>query len=234
MGIRGEVVGLYEAHVLEFVSCAEFRALESGEATTRDYDCFIASVVRTHLKSPQLVAFLLAVAPPNAVDNLCHNLLEELGVEEESGVAHPSLLEVLARSAGLGEKLGEIHTLAAGDIKKIVTDPLLYGTLRDVGLSAMCEVTAFEFMLSRVAGRIARALSQHRALGAESLKWFTHHSEVDIRHAEQGLDDLEEYVRWYDFDEADALAIVKMTLRQNVFIKRYFGELVLARAGSLI
>ena len=80
-----------------------------------------------------------------------------------------------------------LEAQADEDLRRIVVDPLLYGTLREVGLAALTEIVAFEYMLSRVSGRIARALTEHRRLSAAALEWFTHHSEVDIRHAEQGL-----------------------------------------------
>ena len=78
-----------------------------------------------------------------------------------------------------------LEAQADEDLRRIVVDPLLYGTLREVGLAALTEIVAFEYMLSRVSGRIARALAQHRGLPAPALEWFTHHSEVDIRHAER-------------------------------------------------
>ena len=224
-----------ERQVAELVACPEWAALESGRAGAGDYDRFLANVIRTHLKSPQLVAFLYALAPPRSAGTLLHNMLEELGLDaDEGGTAHPALLTVLAHGAGLAPRLPELERLAANTLRQMVLDPLLYGTLRDVGLAALAEVTAFEFMLSRVSGRIARALAAHRQLSAETLGWFTHHSEVDIQHAAQGLDDLVEYIDYYDFPEDDAFTIVEMALRENVFIKRYFGELTLARAHGLV
>src|SRR5207249_1955520 len=82
------------------------------------------------------------------------------------------------------------------------------------------EIVAFEFMLSRVSGRMARALATHRGLAAPALEWFTHHSEVDVRHAEQGLADLGAYAAYYEFTDDEALTIVEMTLRENVFARR--------------
>jgi hypothetical protein len=136
--------------------------------------------------------------------------------------------------SGLGPLLPELEQRAADDIRQIVVDPLLYATLKEVGLSALCEVESIEYMLSRVASRIARALAAHRQLSNETLLWFTLHSEVDIRHAEQGLDDLEGYIRFYEFAPEDAITIIEMTMRENVYIKRYFGELVLGRASAKI
>jgi pyrroloquinoline quinone (PQQ) biosynthesis protein C len=101
-------------------------------------------------------------------------------------------------------------------------------------LAALAEVISFEYMLSRVSSRIARALTRHRGLSGETLRWFTHHSEVDLQHAEQGLDDLDAYIRYYEFADDDAMTIVEMALRENVFIKRYFGELAAARASATL
>jgi hypothetical protein len=228
--IRTEIETLFTAHVSEFTNHADFVALVAGRASPQDYTRFIENVVRSHLRSPQLLAFLFALAPPQAAGNLQHNLLEELGIEEASGVAHPSLLRQLTVGAGLTHRLPELEALAAADLRQLVSDPLLYGTLKEVGLAALCEITAFEFMLSRVAGRIARALATYCGFGPVTLEWFTHHGEVDIRHAEQGLDNLAAYICYYEFSEEDALTTIEMTLRENVFIKRYFGEL--ARAGT--
>lgn len=232
MPIRTEIETLFTAHVSEFTGHADFTALVSGQALPQDYARFIEHVVRSHLKSPQLLAFLFALAPPHVAGDLQHNLLEELGIEDDSGVAHPSLLKRLAVGAGLAHRLPELEALAAADLRQLVSEPLLYGTLKEVGLAALCEVTAFEFMLSQVAGRIAQALAVHCGLGPATLQWFTHHGEVDIRHAEQGLDNLAAYIRYYEFSAEDALTIIEMTLRENVFIKRYFGELARARTRT--
>ncbi|HEV8586468.1 MAG TPA: iron-containing redox enzyme family protein [Methylomirabilota bacterium] len=214
---------LFERQVEAFTASREFAALESGRA---DYDAFVENVARAHLKSPQLVAFLYALAPPAAAPTLLGNLLEELGLEADSERPHPALLEDLLRAAGLGHRLPTIQAEAEDDIRRVVTDPLLYGTLREVGLAALTEIVAFEFMLSRVSGRIGRALAAHRGLPAPALEWFTHHSEVDVRHAEQGLADLGAYCAYYAFADDEALTIVEMTLRENVFARRYFRDFV--------
>ena len=52
---------------------------------------------------------------------------------------------------------------------------------------------------------------------------------MDIRHAEQGIDNVLSYISYYGFSDEDALTICDMALRENVFIKRYFGEQALAR-----
>jgi pyrroloquinoline quinone (PQQ) biosynthesis protein C len=223
-GMRTTVEAAFSIQVDEFTRSAPFRRLESGEAPPEEYDRFIANLIRAHSRSPQLVAFLYALAPPDASDDLLHNLLEEVGIEEESGEAHPAMLEDLAAAAGLSAVLPELERLAADDLRAIASEPLLYGTLKEVGLSALCEVVAFEFMLSRVARRIERTLATHRGLAPEALRWFHHHSEVDIAHAEQGLQHLVAYVGYYGFSDDEARGIIELTLRDNVFARRYFAQ----------
>jgi hypothetical protein len=225
--IEAELAG----QVASLTGCEDFRRLEDGRATPGEYDAFIESLASAHLRSPQLLAFLYALAPPVAADHLRHNLLEELGLDEESGRPHPDLLVDLLVGAGLAHRLPVVQGEADADLRRIVTDPLLYGTLRAIGLAALIEIVAFEYMLSRVAGRLARALATHRALPPPALAWFTHHSEVDVRHAEEGLTALAAYVDYYAVGPEDALAIAETTLRENVFARRYFRHFVAARSA---
>jgi len=226
MTLRDRIETLYEEQVAEFLACPEFQALELGAAPREAYEHFAASVVRAHLKASQLVAFLYALAPPAAAESRLENLMEELH--------HPGLLRQFAAGAGLADRLPELEALAADDIRRVVAEPILYGSLKELGLAALSEIVAFEYMLSRIARRVASALATHHGLSAKTLTWWTEHAEVDRQHAEQGLDDLETYVRFYEFDPEDAWAIVEMTLRENVFVKRYLGERAAtrARAGS--
>jgi pyrroloquinoline quinone (PQQ) biosynthesis protein C len=221
--LRARVEALFAEQVESLTGSAGFRALEAGTATPEQYDAFIENVARAHLRSPQLLAFLYALAPPAAADDLRHNLLEELGLDD-GGRAHPDLLRDLLAGAGLAGRLPAIEAAADDDLRRVVVEPLLHGTLRDVGLAALTEIVAFEHMLVRVSGRLARALACHRGLPARALTWFTHHSDVDVRHAEQGLADLEAYVAYYDVGLEEALAIVELALRENVFARRYFRE----------
>jgi hypothetical protein len=222
--LRSRVETLFRQQVEALTASPEFRALENGSARPAQYDAFVENVTRAHLRSPQLVAFLFSVAPPVATHHLLDNLLEELGLDTPSARPHPDLLCDLLDGAGLRHRLPLLEAQAEDDIRRVVTEPLLYGTLRDVGLAALTEIVAFEFMLSCVSGRMARALARHRGLLGAALTWFLHHSEVDARHAENGLADLDAYVHYYGFDEEDALTIVEMTLRENVFARRYFRD----------
>jgi len=230
--LRSTIEDLFARQVESLTGSAEFQSLDNGSAEPDQYDAFIENVTRAHLRSPQLLAFLFALAPPAAAADLQHNLLEELGRDEESERPHPDLLRELLKGAGLSCRLATLEAQADEDLRRIVVDPLLYRSLREVGLVALAEIVAFEYMLSRVSGRIARALATHRGLPPAALEWFTHHSEVDVRHAEQGLADLEAYVRYYEFGDDEALTLVEMALRENVFTRRYFRDVVAAGAGA--
>jgi hypothetical protein len=214
MTLRERIESLFKAQVAELTASGPFRALETGTAAPADYDRFLADVVRTHLKATEYVAFLCALAPPAASESRLRNLLEELH--------HPGLLRQLAAEAGLGDRLPELEAQAADDIRRLVVEPVLYRTLGEVGLAAFCEVVAFEYMLARLASRIGAFLATHRGLGRVALRWWTEHADVDVQHAAEGLEDLETYARYYGLADEDGLAIAEMTLRENVFLRRYF------------
>jgi hypothetical protein len=221
-GLADGIEALFRREVAALVADPRFTALERGTAGRQAYDTLVASIVRAHACSPQLVAFLYALAPPAAAHALAHNVLEELGRDEDDGVPHPAMLRRLAAAAGLGARLAELEARAAEDLREAVVAPMLYGSLRELGFAAMVEIVAFEYMLSRVARRLARALGAHRGLPAPALAWFDHHSEVDVRHAEEGLRGLAAFARYYDLPDEDALALAEATLRENVFLRRYF------------
>lgn len=229
MNLRQRVESEYARQSEDFASSAIFQALEKGEASLEDYDLFIEGVCRSHLKSPHILAFLFALAPPERAHDLEHNMLEELGLDGE-GVSHPSLLFKLMEAAGFDERRrASLEREAVEELRRTVASPILYGTLKELGLSVLLETVAFEWMLSRVAPRIAYALRDYRRLPAEALQWFYHHSEVDLRHAEEGLDAIEAYARFYEIDAVDAETILELTFRENVFLKHYFGAESLQR-----
>ncbi|HYO91622.1 MAG TPA: iron-containing redox enzyme family protein [Pyrinomonadaceae bacterium] len=233
MFTRSTLEAEYRAQSEAFAHSRAFLSLEEGRASRQDYDSFIAGVCRTHLKSPQILAFLYSVAPPAVADLLRHNMLEELGLDE-AGVSHPALLLQLAEQAGFSLKAQRaLEAEAQGSLRRMCTDPILYGTFKEVGLGVLLEVTCFEWMLSKLASRIARFLCLHRQLSEASLQWFSHHSEVDLRHAEEGLDAVIEYLTYYEFDAFAATSILEITFRENPFLKRYFGESLLLETTAL-
>ncbi len=232
MNLSDLIESKYSAQTEDFVQSRAFYSLEKGIAARRDYDKFIANVCRTHLKSPQIVAFLYSAAPPEACKNLKHNMLEELGLDEE-GVSHPELLFRLAAASGFDQTAQiELERAAQEELRRIVSDPILFGTLKEVALSVLLETICFEWMLSRTAGRMAKFLGERRGLSRECLEWFHHHSEVDLRHAEEGLQAVVDFVEFYEFDLPDVEIILDVTFRENVFIKRYFSEISLAEKAS--
>lgn len=224
MNLRSLVESEYEKLTLDFASSNLFQALEEGRAARADYDLFMAGVCRSHLKSPHILAFLFALSPPCEADKIKHNMLEELGLDEE-GVSHPALLVKLMEAAGFDEKRREqLDMEATEELRRTISSPILFGTLKELGLSVLVETVAFEWMLSRLASRMARFLSDHRRLPEAALEWFYHHSELDRRHAEEGLDAVAAYASSYEINQTDAETILEVAFRENVFIKRYFGK----------
>jgi pyrroloquinoline quinone (PQQ) biosynthesis protein C len=221
MNLRSLVEAEYARQTEEFASCALFQAIERGAASHADCDMFIEGVARSHLKSPHILAFLFALAPPAESHKLKLNMLEEMGLDE-GGVSHPSLLFKLMEAAGFDEKRQtRVEREAEEELRRIISAQILFGTLKELGLSILMETAAFEWMLSRMASRMARALSDHRRLSMRPLSWFHHHAEVDLRHAEEGLDAVEAYARFYEISNEDSETILEVTFRENVFIKRY-------------
>ncbi len=231
--MRAWVEELYGQHVNELVESVEFRALSDGSASRDEYDEFIARVFETHQNSPHFLGFLFSIASPDSVEHLQHNLLEELGIEEEDGESHPALMEKLVEGAGLQGRVESLRARARARLDEQVQQPILYGSLREIGLSALVEIVSFEFMLSRVSTRVAQFLGTHRGISEGNLVWFTHHSEVDIEHAEEGLDAIADFITYYGFEDEEAKDIIHSTFRENVFIKRYFGVAAAARSRGM-
>ncbi|MAA79365.1 MAG: hypothetical protein CL916_08900 [Deltaproteobacteria bacterium] len=234
MSISAYVEGIYQNQTTAFLECDAFLKLENGLSDPAAYDAFICNVYQTHQNSPKYFSFLMCVAPPKATERIKHNLLEELGVDEEDGYAHPDLLEALIHGAGLAHHMFFLRSAAQSSMRETICDPLLYASLRELGLAAMVEVFSFEYMLAHASTRIANMLASHRGLGEESLIWFRHHSEVDIAHAQEALLTIDDTYAYYDFDEEEAKDIIDMALRENVFIKRYFDTFALAQSMEFL
>jgi hypothetical protein len=73
--LRSTIETLFAQQVESLTASVEFHALEDGSAEPDRYDAFVENVARAHLRSPQLLAFLYALAPPAAEADLRHNLL---------------------------------------------------------------------------------------------------------------------------------------------------------------
>ena len=145
MDIRSLIESQYAKEAEAFTAHHQFQSLESGVASKREYDDFVANVCKSHLKSPQVLAFLFALAPPSDAEHLKHNMLEELGLDEE-GVSHPGLLLKLAEAAGFDQETrSRLDTLAQEELRRMCCDPLLYGTLKEVGLGGVTRVGELKF-----------------------------------------------------------------------------------------
>ena len=119
-------------------------------------------------------------------------------------VRYPDLLRDLM--AGAGFSAAEADTAIAGAAERVrvlCARPLPFPTMREGGLSVLLEMLAFEHFLAHHAGRLAEALAAHYGLPRASLQWFALHSEVDVRHAEDGLEVARAYLaeKGYDTDE---------------------------------
>lgn len=223
MDIRTAVLQQFTQQLEGLQGSEAFQALENGQAGQADYDALISNICRVHLKSPHILAFLFSIAPPKVSDKIKDNMLEEMGLDE-GGVPHPEMLIKLAKAAGFDDaRCRELEELALQETKRRCNLPIPFKTLKELGLSAFLETVAFEWILSRVSSRMGSFLEKHRSLSKHNLEWFFHHSEVDIRHAEEGIDAIEEYVRYYEFDENTVNIILEMTFRDNIFVAQYFA-----------
>src|SRR5918996_1862488 len=77
-------------------------------------------------------------------------------------------------------------------------------------------------MLSRCSSEIAGALTGHYAIPKPALRWFELHSEVDIRHAEEGLTVIRDYVEFHQISDDMFLQTARFTLGDNIFGRHYF------------
>ena len=234
MALREVVETAYRNHIERFVNAPETQAILTGTADRAAYDAFLEALARTHFASGQYLGFLFAVAPPGSVERVKHNLLEELGLDADGGEAHGHMLEAVLRGAGLDERIPELRSRAAETIRERAEEPILYGTLREIGFAALVEISAFEWLLAHTASSLARALETHRGIPRSALGWFLHHSEVDLRHAEEAVDTICDYADHHRLESEHAETLVDATLRENVFLRRYFSVHAAARAGGMI
>ncbi len=234
MALRNVVEAAYRSQIEVFLQAPEVCDLLAGRVDRATYDAFLESVAKTHFASGQYLGFLYAIAPPGSIERVKHNLLEELGLDSHEGEAHGQLLEVVLRGADLGDRIPALHAQASESLRERCEEPILYGTLREIGFAALLEISAFEWLLAHTASRIAAALETYRGVPRESLLWFTHHSEVDIRHAEEAVDTICDYADHHRLTADHAETLVDATLRENVFLRRYFSVRAAARAGGMI
>ena len=222
MMTRTAVEQIYKTQTENFAASPDFQALEQGRAAADVYRQFLANVYKAHIQSPKFLAFLYSIAPPDSSENVKHNLLEELGLEEAEE-SHPQLLTRVVTAVGFqGDELAQLEQDAQADVRRMCTDAFMYGTLKEFGLHILLEVSSFEWMLSRLASRMGNFLATHREMKQDDLLWFFYHSEKDIQHAEEALDTIADYVNYYGLSSEELGIILDITFRDNVFLRRYF------------
>jgi hypothetical protein len=229
--VRDRIRKEFDRQVAGFETSEAFRRLESGGCRPAEYRDLIANVARAHLNSPRILAFLFAVAPPAASRALASNMLEELGAEgPESG--HPWHLETLLERTELAASVrAQVHEDSADLLHRFCADPFLFGSLRELGLSVLLEVSSFEWMLSRLARRMGEALERGLGLDREALSWFFLHAEADLVHAQEALETIEKYVAGYGFGDEELSTFLDLTFRENVFTSRYFFKSYVGEAA---
>ena len=192
-----QISDLFDGATSEFTDSPRYLALINGRASAVEVREFISDVFRTHYLSSHIVALCFASLPAKTAALLKENLFEEMGRSEQEQ-PHSALLVELARGAGFSER--EIEGLVEDARKKVAlfcATRVPATTLRELCLSVLLETMSFEFMLSRCSSRIADALSGHYAVSQPALCWFELHSAVDIRHAEEGLEVIQDYVEFH-------------------------------------
>jgi L-Ala-D/L-Glu epimerase len=217
-----QITEVFENATHDFRESPAYRDLVSGKATAKSVREFIGDIFRTHYLSSHIVALCFASLPSAAAALLKENLLEEMGRSEEEK-PHSALLINLAQGAGFSEK--EIDGLiddARRQLALFCGTRVPVATLRELCLSVLLETMSFEFMLSRCSSEIAGALSQHYAIPKPSLHWFELHSEVDIRHAEEGLTVIRDYLAFHQISDGMFRQIARLNLGDQIFGRHYF------------
>jgi len=212
---------LYESATNDFTASAEYQHLLSGQASTNFVREFLRNVFRTHYLSAHIVALCFAALPSDTGALLKENLLEEMG-RSENEPAHSTLLLKLAQEIGFTRlEIDGLIDDARRRVGEFCATRVPLATLREICLAVLIETLSFEFMLSRCSGPIAAALRERYRIPNSALTWFELHSEVDIRHAEQGLSVIQSYLAFHQIGDVTFDLIQRHALKK-VFNKHYF------------
>ena len=216
------ITQVFDNATREFRDSDAYRDLIAGDAAAQAAREFVCSVFRTHYLSSHIVALCFAALPSGAAELLKENLLEEMGRSEHEQ-PHSALLLQMTRGLAFSE--GEIDGLIA-DARRRVADfcatRVPAATLREICLSVLLETMSFEFMLSRCSSEIAAALTKHYGFPSPALRWFELHSEVDLRHAEEGVTVVRDYLDFHGIADDLFDRIAALTLGDNLFARHYF------------
>ena len=212
---------VYQNATDEFVESNEFATLVSGQASPEFVRQFARNVFRTHYLSAHIVALCFAALPSNAASLLKENLLEEMG-HSEHDPPHSALLLKLAEGIGCSQReIDQLIDDSRRRVSEFCATRVPLPTLREICLAVLLETLSFEFMLSCCSGKIAAALAERYAIPKAALIWFELHSEVDIRHAEEGLTVIADYLAFHQISDA-SFELIQRAALDRVFTKHYF------------
>jgi len=217
-----DISQFFDSATREFRGGQEYQDLISGRATPEAAREFIRNVFRTHYLSSHIVALCFAALPSGTAELLKENLLEEMG-RSENEPPHSALLLEMARLVKFSEaEIKELVADAQERVRVFAATRVPVATLRELCLSVLLETMSFEFMLSRCSSEIAGALSARYGMSPAALRWFELHSEVDIRHAEEGLTVIRDYIDFHRVSDDLFQQIARFTLGDQIFARHYF------------
>jgi L-alanine-DL-glutamate epimerase-like enolase superfamily enzyme/pyrroloquinoline quinone (PQQ) biosynthesis protein C len=222
----------FDSATRQFRQSDEYQELVSGHASRDVAREFLRNVFRTHFLSSHIVALCFASLPSTAAEMLRENLLEEMG-RSDTEKPHSALLLELARGVGFGQS--EIDGLIADARRRLAVfcaTRVPASTLRELCLAVLLETMSFEFMLSRCSSEIAAALTSHYGFAKPALHWFALHSEVDVRHAEEGVTVIQDYLSFHQAPDDLFEQIASHTLGDNLFVRHYFPAGSKQRTGT--
>jgi L-alanine-DL-glutamate epimerase-like enolase superfamily enzyme/pyrroloquinoline quinone (PQQ) biosynthesis protein C len=217
-----QITQAFDKATHEFRDSAEYQSLVSGQASTEAAREFIRNVFRTHYLSSHIVALCFAALPSAAAELLKENLMEEMGRSEDEK-PHSALLLELARGVGFaGSEIDQLIADARQRVANFCATRVPVATLRELCLSLLLETMSFEFMLSRCSSEVAAALTDRHGIAKPALRWFELHSEIDIRHAEEGVTVVQDYLAFHRISDDLFEQIAAFTLGDNLFVRHYF------------
>jgi L-Ala-D/L-Glu epimerase len=227
-----QITRAFDRATRQFRQSHEYQELVSGRAGPEAAREFLCNVFRTHFLSSHIVALCFASLPSAAAEMLKENLIEEMGRSDDEK-PHSALLLELARGVGFTES--EIDGLIADARQRLAlfcATRVSAASLRELCLSVLLETMSFEFMLSRCSSEIAAALTTRYAFAKPALYWFALHSEIDVRHAEEGVTVIRDYLGFHQISEALFEQTADITLGDQVFVRHYFPASSKQRTGT--
>jgi muconate cycloisomerase len=222
MVVAQQIVNCFEQATEEFKEAAEYHDFVSGGAGAATAQEFLRNIFRTHYLSAHIVALCFASLPSTAAELLKQNLLEEMG-RSENEPPHSQLLLEMAHAIGFNEdEINQLIADARHRVALVCATRVPLATLRELCLSVLLETMSFEFMLSRCSRELATALRDRYAIPPVALRWFELHSEVDIRHAEEAVTVIQDYIQFHQISDPMFGQIANITLGDKLFCRHYF------------